>query len=304
VLTSIMNYPDRGKWGDSSYRGNCSGYVIKDLLQHFKPKGFMEIFAGGGTGFDVARELGYQNSLHLDLNPRWGGFNVLKDEIPEGTDFCFMHYPYHDIIQYSGFGGKGGWGDKTHDDDLSRCPSYEDFIRKVDKVNAKVYSSLRNGGRMAVLLGDVRRSGEYFSIIKDMMYIGSLESHIIKLQHNCFSDQKHYNGKLIRILHEHLLIFKKNEIWMVPLAVTKKMVMDMRNSDTLTWRDLIQGTMEQLGGTSNLDALYSKIEGTKKAQKNPHWKEKVRQTLQINKEFSSVDRGVWQLTQLGSQKAA
>ncbi len=26
---SILSYPHRGHWGDNTYRGNCSGHVIK-----------------------------------------------------------------------------------------------------------------------------------------------------------------------------------------------------------------------------------------------------------------------------------
>ena len=66
--------PDRGPWGSARYRGNCSGYLIRDLLQEYEPASFLEIFAGGGTGRDVARDLGYDRSVHLDLNPAWGGF--------------------------------------------------------------------------------------------------------------------------------------------------------------------------------------------------------------------------------------
>lgn len=300
MLTSIMNFQERGIWGNSRYRGNCSGFVIKNLLDHFKPKKFMEIFAGGGTGYDVAKDLGYENSIHLDLNPHWGGHNVLKDDIPEGTDFTFLHPPYHDIIQYSG----EMWGE-AHPDDLSRCPSYDDFISKLDKVHAKVYASLRNGGRMAILVGDCRRNGDYFSIMMDMAKIGKLESHIIKIQNNCVSDRTSYKGKFIPILHEHLLVFRKNDVWAIPLAMTKKTTIDMKNSDTPTWRDLLQATMESHPSNEiNLSDLYALIGTTRKASKNPHWKEKIRQTLQLHDEFEPVERGIWRLRKLDKSVAA
>jgi len=34
-LRSVVSYPDRGPWGDASYRGNCSGYLVKDLNGQF-----------------------------------------------------------------------------------------------------------------------------------------------------------------------------------------------------------------------------------------------------------------------------
>lgn len=289
-MQSIINYPDRGKWGNSSYRGNCSGYVIKDLLKHFypnsKPEKFIEVFSGGGTGKDVASDLGIKNSVHLDLNTGW---NALVDEIPFGSDFVFSHPPYWDIVSYQKYNG-------NHVDDLSLNMSYEEFISKLDIVNAKIYQSLLNGGRHAFLIGDVRRKGKYYSIIKDMTWFGSLESHIVKAQHNCMSDNKHYTrNNFIPIIHEHLLVFKKNQIWGVELKRTITQTFDLRQFKNITWRDLIQGAMEWLGGKATLKELYEVISGSKKALNNNHWKEKVRQTLQLHKNFISVERGVWAL---------
>lgn len=203
MLTSIMNYPNRGPWGNHKYRGNCSGHVIKALIEHYHPNKFLEIFAGGGTGYDVCKEMGI-TSRHLDLNSLFGNWNALKDDVPEGYNLVFSHPPYHNIIQYSG----GQWG-APHHDDLSRCCTYEDFIHKLDIVNKKIYSSLPAGGRHAILIGDVRQSGVYYSLIKDMQYYGKLDSHIIKVQHNCMSSNKTYSGKVIQIAHEHLLVFSK-----------------------------------------------------------------------------------------------
>jgi hypothetical protein len=290
MLQSIISYPDRGKWGNSRYRGNCSGWLIKELLTHFQPKKFIEIFAGGGTGFDVAKDLGYTNSVHLDLNPAFGGWNALADDIPEGGDFVFLHPPYHNIIKYSG----EVWGE-PHPDDLSRCADYQDFLKKLNLVFQKVYTSIRHGGRYAVLIGDVRSKGEYYSIQRDMAWIGKLESHIIKAQHNCLSDRKTYSGKFIPIVHEHLLVFRKNDIWIVPVSITKTIEQDLRQTEKITWRDLVQAAMEQLGGKASLNDLYNIIGKTKKAANNPHWKEKVRQVLQLHKEFISVGQGCWEI---------
>lgn len=290
-MQSIISYPNRGKWGDSSYRGNCSGHVIKDLIQHFypnsKPKKFIEVFSGGGTGLDVARELGIENSVHLDLNTGW---NALKDEIPFGSDFAFSHPPYWDIIRYETQRGN------YHPDDLSNVMSYDEFIRKLDMVNAKIYQSLVNGGRHAILVGDVRKNGKYYSIIKDMTWFGDLESHIIKTQHNTRSGNKRYaNYNFIPIMHEHLLVFKKNEVWAVQLKRTNTRVYDLRQFKNITWRDLVQGAIEWLGGQARLQEIYNVIEGSKKAERNQHWKEKIRQTLQRHDNFIPIERGVWEL---------
>ena len=290
-MKSLISYSNRGNWGNSSYRGNCSGFVIKDLIEHFypnsKPKKFVEVFSGGGTGLDVAKDLGITNSVHLDLNNGW---NALVSEMPTGSDFVFSHPPYWDIIRYETQRG-------SYDpDDLSNVMSYKEFIAKLDKVNAKIYQSLLNGGRHAFLIGDVRKKGKYYSIIKDMTWFGDLESHIIKAQHNCLSNNKTYsNNNFIPIVHEHLLVFKKNEVWAVQLKRTVTQSFDLRQFQNITWRDLIQGTLEWLGGKATLSQIYKVIEGSKKALKNNHWKEKIRQTLQLHDNFTAVDRGVWSL---------
>jgi len=208
-MNSVLSYPTRGPYGQSSYRGNCSGYLIRDILNFYKPHNFLECFAGSGTGFDVAKEMGYTNSIHLDLNNRFGNFNLLTDELPKGADLVFSHPPYWDIIQYSG--KNKVWGDKPHQDNLSYVHDYNEFIQKLNFINKNIFQSMNLGGRHAILLGDVRKRGIYYSIIKDMKWYGELEAHLIKVQHNTRSQNKRYaNYNFIPIAHEHLLVFRKN----------------------------------------------------------------------------------------------
>ena len=76
----------------------------------------------------------------------------------------------------------------------------------------RCYEALEPGGRLAVLIGDVRRQGRYTAIIKDVLNFphGEIRSVIIKVQHNCTSDRKMY-GKLEDppIKHECFVVFKK-----------------------------------------------------------------------------------------------
>lgn len=208
LINSILSYPSRGPYGKSYYRGNCTGYIIRDLLLYYKPKKFLECFAGGGTGLDVARSMGYTNSIHLDLNDTFGNFNLLTDKLPENSDFIFSHPPYWNIIKYSGFNNV--WGNKIHKDDLSHIENYDEFISKLNYINKKIFNSLSFGGRHAILVGDIRKKGKYYSIIKDMNWYGELESHLIKIQYNTKSEKKkYYNYNFIPIKHEHLLIFRR-----------------------------------------------------------------------------------------------
>lgn len=283
-MESIISYKDRGNFGNPLYRGNCSGFVIKDLIEQFypnaKPKKFIEIFSGGGTGLDVAKELNINNSLHLDLNNGW---DALVDEIPSGSDFIFSHPPYWDIIKYEYQRGN------YNENDLSNNMTYEEFIKKLNKVNAKIYCSLVNGGRHAILIGDIRKQGKYYSIIKDMDWYGDLESHIIKVQHNCFSDEKQYRNSFIPIKHEHLLVFRKNDIWCVNIKHTKDLKSNILNAINATWRDLIQATIEYLNNKATVEQIYNILKKSNKAKNNNYVREKIRQTLNNNSNFIKKD---------------
>lgn len=289
-MESIISYKDRGNYGNSSYRGNCSGYVIKDLLQQFfpdsQPKKIIEIFSGGGTGKDVAKELKIKNSLHLDLNNGW---DALKDEIPSGADFIFSHPPYWDIIKYENQRGS------YNPNDLSNKMSYEEYIKKLDSINEKIFHSLVKGGRHAILIGDVRKNGKYYSVIKDMKWYGELESHIIKVQYNCMSDNKqYYNNSFIPIKHEHLLVFKKNKIWIFDTKTTLSKKENIINAKNITWRDLIQATIEFLNNRATVTQIYEILINSYKAKENNHVREKIRQVLNSNSNFYKTGE-IWSL---------
>jgi len=284
-MQSVISYSDRGNFGNSKYRGNCSGYVIKNLINYLyptsKPKKFIEIFSGGGTGKDVAKSLNITNSIHLDLNNGW---DALIDEIPSGTDFIFSHPPYWDIISYE------KQRNSYSKNDLSNQMPYEEFIEKLNIVNEKIYHSLLYGGRHAILIGDVRKQGKYYSIIKDMIWYGELESHIIKIQNNCMSDGKIYsNTNFVPIKHEHLLLFRKNRIWLVNEKITDTIQVNIMEATNITWRDLIQATLQYLKNKATIDEIYNILVKSKKAQNNNHIREKIRQTLNNNSNFKKVE---------------
>jgi hypothetical protein len=99
---SILSYPDRGPWGDASYRGNCSGYVYREIFERLRPRVFTDPMVGSGTSVEVAREM-HIKAYGLDLR---SGFNILKQRILEvvqkPSDSVLSHPPYHDMIVYSG----------------------------------------------------------------------------------------------------------------------------------------------------------------------------------------------------------
>lgn len=289
-LQSIVSYPERGHYGDKKYRGNTTGKIIKDLIEFYQPKRILDPMAGGNTTGDVVNEFKGIDYTALDLNPEFGGFDALNDEIPHSSDLIFWHPPYHDIIKYSG----NMWG-KADPRDLSRCKTYQEFINKINKVQAKLLRSLKTGGRIAILVGDIKRKGKLYSMQKDMDWYGQAEQVVIKAQHNYQSAEKKYNGRFIPIVHEYLLIFKRDDCYIIPATVTKRMNIDLRNTTKLTWRDVVQSALENLGGKAKLKDLYSEIENHKKTRTNKNWKAKIRQTVQNYEDFNRVNRGKYKL---------
>lgn len=171
------------------------------------------------------------------------------------SDFIMFHPPYHYIITYSG----KVWG-KPHEDDLSRCENYNDFIEKLNFVIKKLFLSLRKDGRLAILVGDIRKNGQFHSIQQDMMKIGKLEAFITKGQFNCVSDNNSYSKPFIPVVTEYIVLLHKNNVMMIPFThMTLGMFNpDKEDSKALTWKDLIRLTMEKMGGKAELGQLYGR----------------------------------------------
>ena len=160
----------------------------------------------------------------------------------------------------------------------------------------KQYTSLEKGGRMAVLMGDIKKKGQLYSMLSEIIKPGTLENIIIKAQHNCFSDKTRYGGSFIPILHEYVMIVRKDNALICPVLISEKKQVDIRDIPGATWRDVVAAVLEQCKEPVTLTFLYERIEPHKKAQANKWWKEKIRQTLQYHPEhFQHMDRGLWKL---------
>ena len=204
-MTSVVSYPNRcPQFGDHRYRGNCDGRLLKDLLLRYKVQRIGDPMQGFGTSRDVVEGLNKYKKTGISY---WGGdlregFNLTKQDLPGKFDFVWIHPPYWNIIRYS----------NNDRNDLSNCESYEKFRQLLMVCLKRCYEALELGGRLAVLIGDVRRAGKYTPIVKDVLNLpfGEIRSIIIKIQHNCTSDRKRY-GKMedVPIKHEYCVIFKK-----------------------------------------------------------------------------------------------
>ncbi len=300
-LTSIVSYPERGEGGNNRYRGNCSPKLIEDLLRFFQPAEICDYMCGSGTTKAAADKMGISSHLY-DLH---SGFDIMNCDIPERPEFIFWHPPYWDIVKYSDVMYKAsdvkqryGYDPKVLD--LSRIESWDRFVSALNYAMMKQFTALEKGGRMAVLMGDIKKKGKLYSMISEIIKPGTLENIIIKAQHNCFSDQIQYSGRFIPILHEYVMIVRKDSPILIPVMMTQKADVDIRDMAGATWKDVIAAVMEQSSGPVTLSFLYEKIEPHKKAQQNQWWREKIRQTLQVYpNHFVNDGRGLWSLRAAG-----
>lgn len=300
-MNSVISFPERGNWGDSKYRGNCSGYVQKSLFEQFRSREVLDPMAGSFTTRDVCDEMGIISHCY-DLSQ---GFNLLIDDIPDearGSDTIMFHPPYGQEIHiaYAGyqwddkeFIAKYGYDPKPYD--LGQMP-WDQFIKALNYCVMKLYSFMENGARMCILMGDVKRNGKCYSMLRDIAQPGVLENIVIKMQHNCVSDSRTYaNKNFIPIVHEYIMILKKLSPYILDYHLPIEQKLDIRDSKDATWKDVISAVLTKLGGKANLESIYAELEGHKKCENNPHWKEKARQTLQLSNIFKSEERGCWQL---------
>lgn len=298
--STVLSFKERGPWGDNRYRGNCSGYIHAFLCWKYKVKKLAELFAGSGTGSDVARDLGI-SYIGADLNPNPVRKDILtldaiSDPVPEeflDANFLFMHPPYGAEIRipYAGSMWKDPDGTLSKKD-LGQM-EWNTFMTELNKVVMKYYSSMPYGSRMGILMGDVRRNGLH-SMFTDIVKPGSLEQVIIKMQHNTVSERtSSYSTKgFVPLVHEYLLVLKKNGLIAIKYQVPITRVKDIRDMNLPSWRDVIYACLKEKGAKT-LSEIYEMIEGHEKTKKNPHWKEKVRQTLQIGSCFKNEALGVW-----------
>lgn len=300
--STILNFPDRGPWGNSRYRGNCSGWIIAYLIWRYGVKSLAELFSGGGTGSDVCKDMNVPY-IGADLNPNPVRNNILTiDAVMDGVpdqfrdkEMLFMHPPYGAEIgiPYAGSMYKDPTGELAKSD-LGQMP-WKDFMNTLNEVIMKYYAAMAPGSKMAVLMGDVRRNGIYHSMFNDIVMPGTVLQTYVKVQNNCVSDGRTYNNRFTPIQHEMMYVVEKAlNAYFIQYNFRKVQERDIRDAKAATWKDVVYAVMRQLKKEATLEEIYGEIENSEKCRNNPHWREKVRQTLQFGP-FTSPKRGVWVL---------
>ena len=197
-LKSVVQYSDRGPWGDAKFPGNTSGYLLIDLIDYYQPKSIFDPMEGSGTTGDVAFDMGDIPYTGLDLR---SGFDLVAGE-PEGEyDLIFWHPPYHDAIDY----------DIPHPNNLSRCPSLSDYLDKLKLCMTKLLKHLDREGHLCILCSDPRKDGIIQPIHSAIIgfNLAMLEAALVKLIEGRSRYFDYGNAPFIPIVHEYVLIFKK-----------------------------------------------------------------------------------------------
>lgn len=178
---SVVSYPDRGHWGKSSYRGNCTGRIIKDFLESYMKRKdglVVDPSIGGGTSVDVAREMGLR-FVGTDLHQ---GFNLLTDDlasyIGEMAHVCWWHPPYAGMLKYSG----EEWGEPNKWD-MSRM-NFQDFTEALELAVMNIHDAVERGGVYGILMGNMRAKGTYYNLssLVERIAPGRLIDEVIKVQ--------------------------------------------------------------------------------------------------------------------------
>ena len=306
VNGTVLSFPNRGMFGNNRYRGNCSGYIHAFLIDQYNVKYMGEMYAGGGTGYDVCKDMGI-DYVGADLNPnpvrcdKIYACNALTDEIPEEfseVDFVFQHMPYPEIgIKYAG----SEYPDPTGElalQDIGQMDFHAGMLAN-NKVTIKLYNAMHPGAKMGILCGNIRRNGRYHDMMLSLALPGEVIQNIVKMQHNCVSDGRIYSKKnFVPITHENLIILQKpfeHALYVGYLLPVKK-GMDIRDSISSTWRDVIRSVMYEIGGRVHYKKIVDSIKGHKKAESNHNLDAKVRQVLRMyERTFIPCGDGVYQL---------
>jgi hypothetical protein len=296
---SIASYSNRGKGGDSRYRGNCSPRFIADYLLMFNHQSGLVIdpMEGSGTTGDVCRDLAmpYRG---FDLKDKFDSRTQrIRDHLDAPAKAAFCHPPYAAMVEYS----KNVWNNgAAHEADLSRHGTNIDaFVNELADVLYNVYDALEIGGTYAVLLGlwCHPETKELVHLPARMLSIapGQLVNEIVKAQHNTMSDRVHYNHvNYAMTTHEICLIFKKTGSGLVGSIVDT--LNRTATAADITWRAMLRHLLRTRSTLTNAQA-YEAVAVHPRALGNKNIQAKVRQELSALERAGEATRirpGVYQ----------
>jgi hypothetical protein len=201
-LTSIHAARHRGPYGSSKYRGNCGGYLIRDLLRYYRPTRCLDPMTGSGTCRDVCRELAIP-CVSMDVRFGQDAADAHLYEAVGPIDFAWLHPPY--------------WRQIVYNEDtrcLSQAPTREAFLARMRLVLRNCKGVLSKRGKIAVLIGGYSDRGVFqplpHLLVAEAAKVGlrMAATEIIRLQYGNTSSGKTYRSSFIPGLHDQCLVFE------------------------------------------------------------------------------------------------
>lgn len=267
-LGTVILAPERGEGGDPRYSGNHSPNFQAPILRFFREeakrqgfRGFRVIdpCTGSGTTGDVCDALGIEaDEYDLQPAPRRGrgAFNMLTDEPDRRAHFVWAHWPCWTAYRYQQILGHHNPGD------LSMLEDWGEFLDQSGKALARLMQWIEPGGWLAVLVGTIRKKGVVYDMALELPKPARVAHRIIKGQFGERSAGRTYGGQpLLRIAHEDLLIFRRDDAYIFRALIPVGKTWDIRRSPNLSWRGAVIAALHHLGGQATLAQLYAEMMG-------------------------------------------
>jgi len=204
-LVTSISYPERGSFGDSSFPGNASGFLLVELINHFKPNLVYDPMEGSGTSKEVCEAINVKYVGNDLLKPDGYDLVTCKDEQIPLSDLTYFHPPYWNIIKYS-----------NNPADLSNAPTWENFVHLLLHCIGRLLQKTR---LLVILVADVYRGSDrqFHCILTPIMLTYHKRLHRILIKNQARSHFSHgapwvqFRPKEtpeIPVLHEYVILLK------------------------------------------------------------------------------------------------
>jgi transcriptional regulator with XRE-family HTH domain len=197
-LTSLLRYPDRGPWGQSRYFGNCTGYLLVDILDYLQPQSVFDPMEGSGTTKAVCFDL----NVACEGRDLRSGFDLLSSPLPNRPfDLIFWHPPYWPGHQYT-----------DHPNDFSNAKTETDFLHRMKDGFERLAGLMTPKGHLVILIGDGRKNGVFYPMHSKLIQFGLLPLEAVLIKEGDHERRaRHFQygpTPFIPTLHEYVLIFQ------------------------------------------------------------------------------------------------
>jgi ParB family chromosome partitioning protein len=174
--------------GDEMFLGSCHPSIVERCLRRISgntlrrtmpPFTLWLPFAGSGTGIVTARKMGVSKVVATDVVPMARGVvkaDARRSGLPDGSvDAIFAHPPYWKAIKYSRV-----YGRRPHPADISLAPTLEEYLAAMDEFYAEAFRVLRPGGRMYVLIADIRKRNKLVPLTAHLTLLGARRFELVQ----------------------------------------------------------------------------------------------------------------------------